>query len=586
MSESISRATTRQRRIIRRSVPPCLLAVLLVAPGCSTRHYRKSADEEVARVIAEKTPQVPNMDPRFTIEQTDTLSLQGLLTCDQTADFLGDEGRSEKGASIISLEKALEIAVKHNRDYQNAKEQVYLQALSLTLARHQFAPLFSAQGSATYAVTTAEVQGFEVDPSTGQPRAVTSDQLVERSSIEGHGSINANWLIRDIGRISAAFTTDFFRYLTGDPGTLTTSQLGTTFTRPLLRNAGFKAEIENLTLAEREMLYSLREFTRYRKGFSIDVAEAYYRVLQRRDIARNTSLALQSFRKSAARTRALVDEGRVSSGDLGRLQQQELLQQTAWIGAIRNYKLALDNFKIQLGLSTDDNIVLDEKELKGLAIIHPDISEEDAIRVGLFSRLDLQNLRDQLGDAERAVNLAANGLLPQVDVAAGASISSPEDQRTGFALPDPKRYRWNAGLNVDLPLDQKARRNAYRAALIGQEQVARALTKAQDTIKRDIRDDLRTLEQAKGSYENSEVGVKVAERRVEEQELLAELGRGRAQDLVDAQVDLTNAQDQRTQTLVDHTVIRLRFWEDMGILFIKERGTWQEAPNVKKSQKP
>jgi outer membrane protein TolC len=586
MSESVSQTTPCQRHVLRRSVLLWLVIFSLTSLGCGTKQYRKSADEEVARVIAEKTPQVPNMDPQFTIEQTDTLSLQGLPTCDQAADFLGDAGQLEKGAQIVSLERSLDIAVKHSRAYQSRKEQVYLQALSLTLARHQFAPLFAAQGSATYAVSTAEVQGFEVDLSTGQPRAVTSDQLVERSSIEGNGSINATWLIRDIGRISAAFTTDFFRYLTGDPSTLTTSQLGATFTRPLLRNAGFKAEIENLTLAERQMLYSLRDFVRYRKQFSIDVAEAYYRVLQNRDVARNTCLALQSFRKSAARTRALVDEGRVSVGDLGRLQQQELLQETSWIAAVRNYKLALDNFKIRLGLSMDDNIVLDERELKDLAIIHPDISMEDAIRVALFSRLDLQNLRDALGDAERAVTLAANGLLPQVDVEVSASISSPEDKQTGFALPDPKRYHWNAGLNVDLPLDQKARRNAYRAALIGQEQAARTLVEAQDAIKRDIRDDLRTLEQARRSYENSEVGVKVAERRVEEQELLAELGRGRAQDLVDAQVDLTNAQDQRTQTLVDHTVIRLRFWEDMDILFIKERGTWQEAPNVKKSQKP
>jgi outer membrane protein TolC len=585
MSESISQAAARQRRIIRQSVLPCLLVVLLL-PGCGTKHYRKSADEEVARIIAEKTPQVPNMDPSFTIEQTNALSLQGLPTCTQASDFLGDAGQLEKGAPIISLEKALDIAVKHSRDYQNTKEQVYLQALSLALARHQFVPLFSAQGSAAYAVSTAEVQGFEVDPSTGQPRAVTSDELVERNSVEGHGSVNANWLIRDVGRISAAFTTDFFRYLTGDPSTITTSELGATFTRPLLRNAGFKAEIENLTLAEREMLYSLRDFVRFRKQFSIDVAEAYYRVLQSRDTARNTYLALQSFSKSAARTRALVDEGRVAVAELGRLQQQELLQETSWIAAIRNYKLALDNFKIRLGLSMDTNIVLDEKELQELAILHPDIVVEDAIRVALFSRLDLQNLRDELGDAERAVTLAANGLLPRVDVAASASISSPEDKRTGFALPDPKRYRWSTGLDVDLPLDQKARRNAYRAALIRQEQVARALTGAQDTIKLDIRDDLRALEQARRSYENSEVGVKLAERRVEEQELLAELGRGRAQDLVDAQKDLTAAQDQRTQTLVDHTVVRLRFWEHMGILFIKEHGTWREVSDAKEPRKP
>ena len=554
--------------------------------GCSPQHYRQSADKEAARIIAEKAPKVPNMDPHFTIEQMGLPSLEGLPTCTQAPDFLGFEGQVEPGASILPLEKALDIAVKHSRTYQGRKEQVYLQALSLSLARHQFAPLFSGSASADYVVNTVEVQGFEVDPSTGEPKPVMSDQLVERNSAEGGGAVNVSWLIRDVGRVSAAFTTDFFRYLSGDPSALTTSQLSATFTRPLLGNAGFKAEKENLTLAEREMLYSLRDFVRFRKQFSIDVAAAYYRVLQNRDAARNTYLGFQSFKKSAARTRALVDEGRVKLAELGRLEQQELSQATSWIAAIRNYKLALDNLKIQLGLSMDTNIVLDEKEFEGLAILHPEISVEDAIKVALASRLDLHNLRNEVEDGQRAVALAANGLLPQVDLRANAQISSPQEEHTALVLPDLDRYRWGVGLDVDLPLDQKAKRNTYRTTLIRQEQAIRALTEAEDTIKLQIREDWRSLDQAKRSYENSELGVKLAGRRVEEQELLAELGRGRAQDQVDAQNDLTAAKNQRTQTLVDHTVARLRFWEHMGILFIKERGQWQDITDVNKLNIP
>src|SRR5205814_3384712 len=47
--------------------------------------------------------------------------------------------------------------------------------------------------------------------------------------------------------------------------------------------------------------------------------------------------------------------------------------------------------------------------------------------------------------------------------------------------------------------------------------------------------------------------VKIAERRVEEQNLLAELGRAKAQDQVDAQNDLVSSKNQRTQALVGHT---------------------------------
>ena len=90
----------------------------------------------------------------------------------------------------------------------------------------------------------------------------------------------------------------------------------------------------------------------------------------------------------------------------------------------------------------------------------------------------------------------------------------------------------------------------------------------------------RALEQARRSFEISEIGVRLAERRVEEQNLLAELGRISAQDLVDAQNDLVGSRNQRTQALVGHTIARLRFWSDLGILYIHENGQWEERDHA------
>ena len=279
----------------------------------------------------------------FSIEQTNILSLVGLPIATNVPSFLAD-GTVEKGAPIVSLEKALDVAVHHSRTYQGRKEQVYFQALDLTLARHQLTPLFSARGSGEYDVSTVQAIEPRVDPITGQLVPVFSDNLVERNSIRANGDVNASWLIRDVGRITTAFTTDFFRFLRGDPGTITSSQVGATFLRPLWRNANFKAEMESLTLAERNLLYSLRDFTRFRKQFSVDIAALYYRVLQSRDAAQNTYTGFQSFRRSAERTRALVKEGRVKMAELGRLEQQELSQETLWIAAVRNYKLIAGHF--------------------------------------------------------------------------------------------------------------------------------------------------------------------------------------------------------------------------------------------------
>ena len=132
----------------------------------------------------------------------------------------------------------------------------------------------------------------------------------------------------------------------------------------------------------------------------------------------------------------------------------------------------------------------------------------------------------------------------------------------------------SATIDLDLPFDRKEDRNVYRAALIGLEQAKRSDSLNFDNVRLQIYDDWRALEQAKRNYEISDLGVSLAVRRLDEQFELADLGRGEARDLVDAQTDLVNAQNQRTATLVTHTLARLRLWQNMGILYINKDGSW------------
>lgn len=551
------------------------VAVLLWT-GCGANYYRRSADTEVYRAIQQKAAGVTNMDERFTIEQTNVVSLEGLPVQIDVAPFLGPAGEVERGAAKLSLEQALAIALRHSRTYQSRKEQLYLTALGVTLARYQFTPIFSGGGRANLVGQTEQTLDAFIDPTTGRTNLVLSDNLIEQRSVTADGSLNASWLIHGVGRLTAAFFTDFFRYLTGDPRTLTQSRLSGTLTRPLLRNAGFKQQMENLTQAERDLLYAIRDFTRFRKDFSVQVATAYYGVLGARDRVRNSFLNLESSRKNAERTRELAQEGRVTQADLGRLRQQELSAESDWINALRAYQQALDDFKLRLGLDVTTNLVLDDQELATLEIRHPNLSVEDSIRVALAARLDYQNTRDRHEDAQRRVKLAANLLKPRLDLVASAGVNSQREAGTGFPRPDLDRYHWSAGLDVELPFDRKSERNNYRAALIAEKQAARDLEQQEDEIILQVRESWRTLDQARRNYEISRIGVEVAQRRVEEQNLLAELGRAKAQDQVDAQNDLVNSKNQLTQALVCHTIARLQFWNNLGILYIKDNGHWEE----------
>lgn len=553
-----------------------LLGLLLV--GCTANHYRKSADKAAYGAIREKTPLVENMDPDFTIERTNAVVLEGLPVCAEVPEFLGPDGERERGAWVLRLEDALALGVTHSRAYQNRKEQLYLSALSLALTRHNFTPLFSARGSGAFSGQTEQVVRYELDEITGEQKPVLSDDLVEQQQISGSGQIGASWLIRDVGRLTTSFTTTFLKFLGG--GQRASSQLNATFVRPLVRDAGYQQQMEVLTQAERQLLYDLRDFTRYRREFSVLVATAYYGVLSDRDRVRNSYINFQSSRKTAEQTRALAAEGRRTQADLGRLEQQELSAEGAWIAAVRSYRQGLDNFKLLLGLTIDTNLVLDDAELVALQIRHPAIDVEDSMQVALAGRLDYLNSQDQFEDAERRVELSRNLLRPRVDLTSSVTLRSDPSENTGIPMPEPDRYSYSAGLEVDPGLDRTAERNAYRSALISRDRAARGVEQQADEIKLAVRDSWRTLDQAKRSFEISEIGVKLAERRVEEQDLLAELGRAKAQDQVDAQNDLVTSRNQRTQALVAHTIARLQFWNNLGILYIKDRGQWEEIQNA------
>ncbi len=592
------------------------VSAAIVLSGCTTTHYKEAADEEVYDLIEEKRPAVPGMVDGYEIETDRLLDLEGYPVAEEAEEFLGDTGQQEVGAAILSLEDALAVAFRNSRTYQNQKENLYLQALSLTLDRHRYTPRFSGSAGATLTGDTRDEQRFsaaaqaaqsapdlvqEIGQLAGTPSEVLSRYsrvvesagraaglhqpdtvIVDERRVSGNAGLGADMLVRGGASIAADLTSNFLTFITGDPRTATSSALAATIQQPLLRGRGQRVADEALKQAERNLLYALRDFTRFRQEFAVQIAGEYYRVLQSRDTARNNWLGYQSFLQGAERQRALAEAGRLTETDLGRSVQAELSAEDSWTSSVLSYRESLDQFKMQLGLSTDTDLILDDTELDQLretGLIHPAIGMQEAVNVALASRLDFYTDRDEVEDAARRVDVAVDALQPRLDLRLAANVPSNPGDDTWDSL-DFRRMTWQAGLNLDPALDRKAERNAFRSALISYERALRSLELAEDNITLDVRRAFRNLEEAERSYAIREIGVEVNERRVREQELLAEAGRATTLDQIDAQNDLVSARNSLTAALINHTLSRLSFWRDLGLLHIKEDGQWEEVDHV------
>ena len=573
-------------------VNPLSLAIVLAlsSSGCTADYYRRSADSEAKGILRHKAGSVANVDGDvdLSIEPPPPISLEDLKKNAGAAEFLGKAAKSEIGGRVVPLEDALELAINYNRTYVAQKEMIYLQTLELTLARHELAPIFSGAGSATRGgdrsgggsggrveagdgggdgtLANAGVTTAEVESAVGR--------TVSQNTLATNSNLGFSMLQRSGARLAADFTTDFLKFL-GGGRSVNNSALVVSLTQPLLRGAGYKATMENLTQAERDLLYSVRDFATFRREFIVGIAERYYRVLLARDQVRNNWVGYEGFRVSVVAEQNLFDGGRSAINELGQLKQAALQAESAWVNAISDYQRQLDELKIELGISVDTPIVLKDDGLSELKIIDPKVSLGQAQEIALGLRPDLWSAVDRVEDAERRIEVAKIDLRPGLDIVGGYEVLGPTT--SGTPKLDLNRRNWSAGLDVDLGFDRKEQRNNYRSAFVSLEQSKRVRDLALDSVRLQINNDWRGLAQAKRNYDINLQGIELAKSRLREQEIRRINGDAVARDIVEARSDLIDAQNAASSSLVDHTLARLRLWQDMGILYITEDGSWMRV---------
>jgi outer membrane protein TolC len=391
---------------------------------------------------------------------------------------------------------------------------------------------------------------------------------------------------------------------------------------PLLRGAGRHIVEEPLTQAERDVLYAILEFEQFKRDFAVGVATQYLEVLQQLDEVDNAEAGYRRLLLAAARSRRLAAAGRLPEIQVDQAIQEELSARDRWIGAMQSYANELDQFKSLLGLPPDAEIMLDREELARLAraaaaALEPttqstqpttaatmprsttmptleeieldppssegagpyEMPEPTAIRLALDRRPDLRVAQGEVTDAQRRVVVAADGLRADLDVIGRASFGD----RRGIGSADesnaqlrPENGTYDLSAPLELPLERTAARNRYREAWIQLEVAVRQLQQLEDEVKRDVRGALRDLLSSRESVVTQSKAVAVAQRRVDSTDMLLQAGRAEIRDVLEAQTDLVDAQNEYTTSLVEYRVAELELQRDTGVLEVDHQGIWRE----------
>jgi len=598
--------------------------------GCRTPgKHRRQTDARVERIIEQKQAEALGHSEAFTINRP-WESMRRELTFTQDLPYAGPESlgvahlerikhwprddyaklpedAESSGSTLpegaedilrLTLTDVLRVSAANSREYQTRKETVYNSALDLDVERDRYESTFSGIFKGT----------LEHDRTgSGTPTGVLTRGLGESTLGITKRFLNGIVFASSVGlnvakSLSPTHTNS--KSIFGDASV----------TIPLMRGWGRHVAGEPLTQAERDAIYAILEFERFKRTFAVSVASEYLAVLRQIDQVINAEENYRGLIASARRARRLADAGLLSEVQVDQAKQNELSSRNGWISARERLDRSTDAFKSTIGLPTDARIELDRDDLISLAdsvrdvialpeadddeVVPPadapvilreptlegagryEISSEHAVVLAIENRLDLRIAQDRVRDAQRALVVAADALRAEVTLMGTADVGEHRSKSDG-AMEDSDDPTFDEGvyggmLTIDLPLERTREQSAYRKAWITLEQRVREVQELEDRIKLEVRNKLRDLLEARETLQIQGQATKLADRRVRSSTLFLEAGRVQIRDLLEAQESLLGAQNALTTAMVSYRVAELELQRDLGLLSVNSDGLWKE----------
>jgi len=292
----------------------------------------------------------------------------------------------------ITLERAIELGLIHSREYQEQMEDVYLGALALTHDRYRF---------------DLRPSGFLGEPGTEifhqhQPDDASDLML-------GPTNFGVRKLLPTGAQLVAELTNNTIWMFSGGNGAGTASTFAYSIVQPLLAGAGREIVLEDLTQAERNVLYAIRRFARFRKDFYVMIVTGeralplpgstggselaflirgeraptvgFYFLLFQYQRLRNRAENVQSLEMRLRDVQAMLRDGKAATLDV--TQVQTSLEHGRFSRTIRErfFGDQLDRFKLQLGLPPDLELEIDDSVLEQFQFRNPQLTDlQDDLR--------------------------------------------------------------------------------------------------------------------------------------------------------------------------------------------------------------
>ena len=405
------------------------LFAMVFSCGCSRVFYREQADRQVYDLVEEKSidarwqapdfsivpdvrsrfydatdpdsPPLPPDDPTAREYMNVVYGMKGSKKWKQLGEIdvienpfwrayldpaAAEEGRPPAVQNLTAID-AIHLSLIHSREYQTQLENLYLAALAVTLERYQF--------------DVRPTTGILGDVGLGEPGGdlFFKHQPDDESNLQlSPLHLGVSKLFPTGAQMAAELVNDTVWLFAGPNSTRSSTTLSYTLIQPLMFMAGRDVVLEDLTQSERNLVYALRDFARFRKEFFTNTITGgqiaglqrflrgfeflagddgpnvgFYPTLLRLQKVRNVQ---ENVRSIEALIEELTAQG-ASQLDITQLESSQASSRSRLFNSVRLYEDRVDQYRVQLGLPPDVDLTLDDSLLALFQFVDPTVITAD-----------------------------------------------------------------------------------------------------------------------------------------------------------------------------------------------------------------
>jgi outer membrane protein len=483
----------------------------------------------------------------------------------------GFEARVVDGKLTLNLDDAIRLALANNTNIRIDEEEVETAKDALERALGAFDPSLQASFNSNRQLQPQynELGGSPTLNSLSQTTQVTFGQTLETGT---------NY---QVSFSSAKYTSnsEFFFF---SPAFFT----GLTFnvTQPLLKGGWWFVNRAPIVVAQRGIAVSRATFEGQVNDLLLQAVNDYWNAIQARENLVVQRESLDEAQKSYDHDKHALELGALPPLDIYRSESQVASRRVSLIQAEYLLKQTEDQLRRDLGADIDPNIRaleldLTEKPEPAGALMSIDIPT--ALDKALHYRPELESVRQQLVVDDTNIRVAHNGLLPNLSLTGSyttsglnsilvngafeaGSYGTAISQMVGFGFPT-----YTFGISLSYPFRNRQAQAAMGDALSSKRHDLYSERLVREQITLDVTNSVHQLEEAKLSMEASKVALDLAQKTLEADQHKYELGSETVFFVLEAQTELTQAEQNLLQAQVNYQLAAVKVEHDTGDLLTR-----------------